>query len=65
MEEGAAGAAEACSAACAGSGRPSCRTRGRDKEAASAAGGGTAAAESASPLNPSIKGAAERETGKI
>lgn len=64
MEEGAAGAAEPCSAAWAGSGRPSCRTRGRDNEAASPAGGGTAATESASPLNPSIKGAAERETHK-
>lgn len=64
MEEGAAGAAEACSAECDGSGMPSCRTSGRDNDAESPAEGGTAVTESASPLKPSIKAAAKRDKEK-
>lgn len=64
MEEGAAGAAEACSAECEGSEMPSCSTSGRDNDAESPAEGGTAVTESASPLKPSIKAAAKRNKGK-
>jgi len=47
MEEGAAGAAEACSAECEGSEMPSCSTSGSDNDAESPAEGGTAVTESA------------------
>lgn len=57
MEEGAAGAAEACSAECEGSEMPSCSTSGSDNDAESPAEGGTAVTESAWPLKASIKAA--------
>lgn len=65
MEEGAAGAAEACSAEWEGSEMPSCRTSGRDKDAESPADGGAAEIESVSPLKPSIKAAAKRDTSVL
>lgn len=63
--EGAAGAAEACSAECEGSEMPSCSTSGRDNDAESPAEGGTAVTESAWPLKASIKAAAKRNKENI